>query len=279
MTRNLKFLAFVVLSLIPFGGLLYDLAQLAIRDERYSHIALIPLISASILYLRRREIFANPRYAAGAGIAGLLLAAAGYWLAAVVSPAGAGIESLSLRTPALALTWAAGFLLCYGPGALASARFPFLFLLLMIPIPPAALGKVISVLQWGSAELAYAWFQLSGEAVFREGYVFSLPGLSIEIASQCSSIRSSQTLIISGILAGHVFLQSGWRKVLLSALTVPVAMFTNSVRIVTLSLLAIRVDPGFLYGDLHHRGGALFALIALSIVLGALLLLYRSEAR
>ena len=60
---------------------------------------------------------------------------------------------------------------------------------------------------------------------------------------------------------------------------IPIAIFKNAVRIVTLSSLGVYVDRGFLFGKLHHQGGLLFALIALAIFVPLLLLLQRSEIR
>jgi exosortase/archaeosortase family protein len=74
-------------------------------------------------------------------------------------------------------------------------------------------------------------------------------------------------------------MRSLWAKVCLTLLTLPIAMFTNAVRIVTLWSLATKVDIGFLYGNLHHNGGILFSLIALSILLGCLYLLRMLEGR
>jgi hypothetical protein len=56
-------------------------------------------------------------------------------------------------------------------------------------------------------------------------------------------------------------------------------MFTNAVRIVTIWFLGTKVDVGFLYGNLHQRGGALFSLISLSIIITTLLLFRRLEVR
>jgi hypothetical protein len=50
------------------------------------------------------------------------------------------------------------------------------------------------------------------------------------------------------------------------------------VRIVTLSALAVYVDRGFLFGNLHHRGGLLFALIGVAILAVALVILQKSES-
>jgi exosortase/archaeosortase family protein len=53
----------------------------------------------------------------------------------------------------------------------------------------------------------------------------------------------------------------------------------NGVRIVTLTLLATYVDPGFLYGKLHRQGGVVFFLFGLLLMWPILWLLQRSEPK
>jgi len=52
----------------------------------------------------------------------------------------------------------------------------------------------------------------------------------------------------------------------------------NGIRIVTLSLLAVYVDPNFLFGTLHRDGGIVFFLLGLLLLLPVLLLLQRGES-
>ncbi len=93
--------------------------------------------------------------------------------------------------------------------------------------------------------MTYALFKLFGVPVLWQHFKFVLPGVEIEIAKECSGIRSSLALFITSILAGYVFLQSNWRRVLFSLFTVPVVIFKNAVRIVTISCLGVYVDPVF----------------------------------
>ena len=53
----------------------------------------------------------------------------------------------------------------------------------------------------------------------------------------------------------------------------------NGIRIVTLTLLAIYVDPSFLYGRLHREGGIVFFLIGLLLLLPVYLLLQDPDPR
>jgi exosortase/archaeosortase family protein len=60
-------------------------------------------------------------------------------------------------------------------------------------------------------------------------------------------------------------------------LSIPLSIIKNGIRITTLTLLAVYVDPSFLTGDLHKKGGFVFFLLALAILFPILLLLQKSE--
>ncbi len=173
--------------------------------------------------------------------------------------------------------WIAAFVFCYGTQSFQAALFPLLFLLLMIPIPTVLLDQVIFVLQKGSAIATYGLFKLMGMPVLWQGFKFSLPGVDIEIAKECSGIRSSLALFITGTLAAHFFLQTHWKKVALVLLTFPIAILKNAARIVTISSLGVYVDQGYLTGRLHHKGGFVFSILALAMFVPSLFLLQRSE--
>jgi exosortase len=121
-------------------------------------------------------------------------------------------------------------------------------------------------LKSGSTEAVAGLFTLTGTPFHRQGFVFALPNFVIEIADECSGIRSSIALLLTGLLAGHRFLQSRWMRVALLLVILPVAVIKNAIRIVALSLLAMHVDPSFLTGQLHHEGGFIFFLLALGML-------------
>ena len=131
--------------------------------------------------------------------------------------------------------------------------------------------KTISLLLAGSTAAAHVLFKLTGMPFLREGAAFHLPGMSIEVAKECSGIRSSLGLFITGILAGHLFLKTGWKKFVLVLFVYPITVLKNGIRIVTLSSLAVYVDERFITQSfLHRSGGFLFyipALFLLGIVL------------
>jgi len=264
-------------SILLFWGPLQQLVSLSLNDQRYSHIILVPAIGAGLIFMERRKVFARAAFAIAPGLFLLSGSLVLYWLTRHTAQV-PETYTLSMAVLAILLVWASGFALCYGVEALRAARFPLLFLLLLVPIPFEAMDKIVAVLQRGTAEATYTMFHLAGVPMFKDGVRFELPGIGIEVAAECSSIHSAWALFITGLLLAHWFLKSPWTKICLSILTVPTAIFTNAVRIGTLWFLATRVDPAFLFGNLHHRGGALFSLISLPILLGLLCSLRKLES-
>ncbi len=271
-------------SLVLFWPALQGLKALSLADDRYAYLLLIPLNSALVLYLDRQRIFSGSGTGRSPRNAPLLIAALavfallGGLFAWDFIPLPTEYQ-LSIKVVFLLLVWATIFALCYGVPALKAAKFPFLLLLLMAPVPAPVMDKIVAVLQSGSADATYALFRLAGVPVFRTGVDFELPMIGIKVAKECSSIHSGSALFIVSLLVGHLLLRSLPAKICLTLLSIPIAMLSNAVRITTLWFLATKVDVGFLYGNLHHNGGIVFAMLALCILMGCLYLLRNVERR
>ena len=277
MTRHAGFALYTGLVVLAFWTPLRALLDFALEHEYGSHILVVPFLSVFLVYLRREHILRRCRNGFGAGAALLLAGMVSYWVAQRPPLGWNPDDRLSATVFPIVLVWIAGFALFYGTRALRAGAFPLLFLFLMVPIPSYLLDKTILVLQAASTEVTEALFWLVGVPLLRQGFVLALPGLTIEVAKECSGIRSSMALLITCLLAGYLGLRPGWRRAVLVVAALPIAVFKNGVRIVTLTLLAIYVDPGFLTGTLHRNGGVVFFLLALGILLPVLRLLQKSE--
>ena len=267
---------FLGLTLALFSAPLTTLIKFSFQQEEYSHVILIPMLSASLLLLERKRMFSRTETQWAVALPLLVTGVLVYSFGQRYSASLSQNDHLSIATLGVVVIWLSGFVLCYGTRAFRTGLFPLLFLFLMVPIPDFLLNQAIVSLQAGSAEVSYAAFQLIGLPVFRTGFIFALPGVTIEVAKECSGIRSSLALLILSLLAGHLFLRSAWAKAVLILAALPVLIVKNGIRIVTLSLLSIYVDPGFLTGNLHRQGGILFFLLALGLLAPVLWLLHPS---
>jgi exosortase len=116
-----------------------------------------------------------------------------------------------------------------------------------------------------------------GVPVSQDGVVLNIPGLTVEVSQECSSIRSSSMLLVTTMVLAQVLLRSPWRKALVIAVAIPLSIAKNGLRIFTISMLGTHVDPGYLTGRLHHQGGIVFFMIALATVFLLIWLLRRGE--
>jgi exosortase len=273
--RGLLFVA-AIAALMLFGPV-REYLYWTYKSPYYTHVVLIPLVCAYLVFTGRKEIFGQIGYAfvPGGAVAGLGLL---LLVAATAMASGWGKNDYyALVACSTVLVVIGAFIAIFGLRAFREARFAMLFLAFMVPLPTDVEYWVIRVLQLGSAEFVAFLFPLTGMPVLREGIVFHLPGLSISVAPECSGIRSSLALVITCVLAGHMFLKTTWKKALLVLVVLPITMLKNGIRIVTLSVLAVYVDRGFLESSLHRDGGIVFFVLALLLMAPILFVLRRSE--
>jgi exosortase/archaeosortase family protein len=81
------------------------------------------------------------------------------------------------------------------------------------------------------------------------------------------------------MLASHLFLRRPWNKLILVAVVIPLGVIRNGFRVLVISLLTIHVNPEIIHGPLHHKGGPIFFVLSLGVLLGLLAFLRWSEGR
>lgn len=176
--------------------------------------------------------------------------------------------------PILAFVWSVLAVAAwqFGWSTLWKLRFPAFFLLLMVPVPTAAIDRFEVFLQYASAEAAHGLFVVAGIPLLRDGLVFQLPNITLQVAQECSGVRSTLVLLITSLLAGYLFLRRPWKKWFLMLVVLPLGVLRNGFRIVTIGWLCVNIDPSMIHSPIHHRGGPIF--FALSLIPLFLLLLW-----
>jgi len=279
MKKIIFFLMFSLLVIIMFYSSLRELLRMSSRSELYSHIVLIPFISGYFFFQRRKEIWSSTEYSYPWGIAliisGIFLFFVGLGYKASLNQN----DYLSLMTFSAVTSWIGGFIFFFGKKSFRSGLFPLLFLFFLVPIPTLLVERIILFLQVGSTEVTNILFGLTGVPFNREGFVFHLAGMSIEVAKECSGIRSSIALFITGVIAGQLFLNRARNRWILLLSSIPITIFKNGLRIVSLTLLGVYVDPAILGSDLHRRGGIPFFIVALVVMAPVLLFLIKTEKK
>jgi exosortase len=308
--RTKGFVLFVFVLSAAFARPLYALGQYALHDEFFSYIPLIPVISLYLIAVKRRDLPRQPgvSWAWGAvaalGAVGALVAwewvsrsgaCQHYWAArdsllGTDFPGGwrwgshPGWKSeledyLTFRTAAYVLLLAAGCLAFFGRSVSRALVFPIAFLVFMVPMPCAALDWSMAFFQHTSALMTGALLEAARMPFVRDDLTFHLPGFSLVIAPECSGIHSTMVLLITSFLAGHLFLRSGWKRVLLVLIVVPLAILRNGFRVFVVGELCVRVSHDMINSPIHRKGGPIFFVLSLIPFFALLLFLRKSERR
>lgn len=239
---------------------LYNLLRLALSDDLYSDIPLIPLISLYLLWMRRenlpRDFYTSIKpailfFAAGS------LALGVYWFTSRH-----GTASIA-NYFALLLYFTGICFLFLGETFMRIAAFPVALLLFTIPLSDFLRHSLETFLQYGSAMVAGVFFQLSTTPVFQDGLNFYLPNCTIQVAPECSGIHSTVVLLITSLVGGWLFLHSPWNRTALALAVVPLALIRNGFRIFVIGRLCAAYGPQMLASPIHRHGGPLFFVLSL----------------
>jgi len=280
-TRVVAFLGFATLLTVVYVKPLFLLTAGAIHSQLDSYIVLVPFVSAYLIYDRRKRL--PKEY--------------GFSLWAII-PLVAGIialtTALKLHRPGnslsdhdylalMALSFvgflAAGGFFFLGRKWMTAAAFPFAFLIFIVPMPDAMADTLERASALASADAASLFFNLAGTPTLREGPVFQLPNIVIQVAQECSGIRSSWVLFITSLLAANLFLKSGWRRAVLVCFVIPLGIARNGLRVAVIGNLCVQFGPQMIHSIIHRRGGPLFFTLSLIPLFLLLWWLHRGEGR
>jgi len=255
---------FAIVLLAAFARPLFGLINYAAGSQLYSYILLVPFVSAYLLYLRRDQLPKN--YVADLPLAIVFLTVGLGVMAFTYSSIGlapADNGHLVLLILSFLCCLAAGGFFFFGRGWMRAAAFPLAYLIFIVPMPDAMADALETASKYGSAEVANLFFHLSGTPFLRAGLIFQLPNITIEVAQECSGIRSSWVLLMTSILAANLFLKTRWRRFALVAFVIPLAILRNGFRILVIGLLCVNVGPQMIHSLIHRRGGPLFFMLSL----------------
>jgi exosortase C (VPDSG-CTERM-specific) len=273
----------VLLILAVYGRTLMRMAAYASASDLYSHVFLIPPISAYLLYQATRQ--KTIPYRSSPWVSAVLFVLA---IAPLVAARAIGQregltlcpnDQLSIGMFSFVTFALGGVLLFFGADLFRAGAFAFLFLYFMVPLPILLLHAFNAALLQATAFALVGCLKMTGTPLLREGLTFFLPGLTIQVAEECSGVRSSFVLLITSLLAGQLFLTSPWRKTVLALAFFPIGAVRNALRILFISLVTIHVDPSFIHGQFHHRGGPFWFVLSLVPLFLILFILRKTERR
>ena len=233
--------------------------QLIVRGGDFSHGWIIPLVSLALVWWRRRALREAPKSVSAAGLAVVAGALALHALALRAQQPRLSLVALT------ALLWGIPYFV-YGPAVARVIRFPCAYLLLSFTA--YVLVYFSFPLRLFSCVLASGLLNGMGIATERVGTALHATaggGFHFDVADPCSGLRS--LFVMTALAAPYAYLtqRTPLRQWALFLLSVPLAMLSNTFRIVTVALAAQAFGQQFALTVYHDYSG--YIVFTLSIVL------------
>ena len=227
--------------------------------EDMSHGWLVPVFSLYVLWTQRaalKEEVGNPSFwgfVACLPCIGLsLIGARGIQVR---------LEQVGFIGLCMALPWA-----FFGFRVAKRCVFPALFLLFTVPMT-SYLDAVTIHLRLLASGTAFVIMKGFGADVVQTGTAIVSQGahpFSIDVAEPCSGLRS--IVALTALTAAYAwYTQPTWkRRAVLFACSVPLAVFGNVVRILSICMVAAWANPDFALGFYHDYSGYIVFIVAIA---------------
>jgi exosortase len=263
--RNYIYIIAALLILI-YLPTLYDLIVDWSIDSNYSHGFLVPIISAYLLWKKRKELAALSFSSNRWGLAIMVLGIVFFIL-------GNGASEYFTVRLSLVITIFGLVMYFYGSPLVRHSWFEILFLVFMIPIPYVIYFSATFPMQLLASKITSGILHLIGMSAVRQGNIIHLPNQSLEVAEACSGMRSLVSLLALGAIYAHLTQKRLSAKIILFLSTIPIAVAGNIFRVFITALIVYVSDINVTSEPTHSIMGALVFVIAfiLLFIFGAIL--------
>ena len=253
--------AFVsVLLLAAYWFVIAGLVRQWTVDPNYTHGLFVLPMAAVLAWRRRTRLAVIPVRPSWAGVTLLVLSALVYVVG--VAAAELFLMRVSMVGVVAGLVWAS-----QGSARTRVLAWPLAFLLLMIPLPYLVYYRLTFPLQLQSSAITGAILDWAGMPVLREGNVLRLEGYSLEVVTACSGLRSIMTLGAVAVFLVEFMDLGRWGRLLFLLLVIPVAVASNSGRLLVTAILSAVSGPEAAEGFLHGLSGVGVFILGLATLL------------
>ncbi|MFH1097169.1 MAG: exosortase/archaeosortase family protein [Candidatus Desantisbacteria bacterium] len=207
------------------------IAQFLVNDSNYSHGFLIPFVCLWLVWQMRDDL---KKIVVSSAKCGVWVIVAG--LIIHLGALSVKVDFISALSMIMVIV---GIILhLFGWKMMRALVFPVGFLFFMIPFPDVFTIFLTYKLKMLATHGSVSVVNLIGIHCVAEGAKIILPDTFLEVGAPCSGIRSLISLLALGALFAYLLNISMVRRIVVFLSTIPIALFSNVVRIVLLCLVA-----------------------------------------
>lgn len=224
------------------------------RDSYFAHGFLIPLVSLYWVFKKGKELASYERVPEPFGLPVLITGVLVQIFAHIFR-----IYFMSAFSLVFVLFGAVLFL--YGRKVARATWFPIAFLCLMIPLPLLVISEVTLKMKFFVSEVATYFLNSTGIKTIRQGSYIYTPHAVVLVGDPCSGLRSFLAFLCLGFVFAYGSHIAMWKKAVLIAAGLPLAIVSNIVRVFAMGLLGEIYGIKFISTKAVHDGGGILAFV------------------
>ena len=237
------------------------------KDPNWSHVIIIPLISAYYIAQHKARLQAAPKRLCWWALPGVFFGLYAYLWG--IYPGQNGM----MRGYSMVITIFATALFVLGPSAMRVLWFPIVYLVFAVKISDAIWERIAQFLQdvasagatWMLGVLSHVMdyrVEASGNTIvmtfMRDGFKVVEP---MNVAEACAGLRMLMAFIALGVALAFLFDRAWWQRLIMVSLAVPIAVAVNIGRVTAIGLI-YTVNRDYAQGDFHIFVGMLMLIPA-----------------
>ena len=261
--KPVNWIKFTLYGFLLLGIYYQPLTWLIIKDwsrEGYSYCYLIPFVVFYLIWIKKDDLAIFSSVPSWKGLVPIFLGLVFFWIGEL------GGEYLTLYLSfwlvMVGLLW-----MHLGWKKIKSISFALVFMLTMFPLPNFLNTKLMLELRLISSKLGVYMIQLYGLPVTREGNIIDLGFVQLQVVEACSGLYSLISLVVLCLLLVYFFKDHIWKRIVLMLSSMPLSIFTNSLRIAFTAILHKYFGSEVAQGFFHGFSGLVIFLISVPVLL------------
>ena len=236
------------------------------NNDDYSHGLLILPISLFLIWEKRKELLSLTPKMDWRGLLVMTVAICLYIAGEL------GAELFTIRASVITLFIGAMWWI-YGYPVIRLLAFPLLLLYFMLPLPGFVHRNLTFPLQIIASTVSVEILNTLGFLAYREGNIIDMGFSQFQVVEACNGLRFILPLLVLGVIFAFSRPMAWWKRIVLVAITVPLALGTNVVRIAGTGILANYFGSEVAQGFFHDFSGwAVFMVCFIIFVIIAVIL-------
>lgn len=241
------------------------------RDSYFAHGFMIPLVSLFWVWQKREVLLREELRPSRWGIP--FLAAA-----SLIQVTACVLRVYFMSSFAFVMLITGLVLSLGGTRVFKHVWFPVFFLLLMIPLPLLAISEITLKMKFFVTQLAVDCLNVVGMPAQRNGSYLLTPNAFLLVGDPCSGLRSFLAFLCLGFVFAYGGRTAWWGKLVLVISGLPLAIFSNLLRVFSLAIIAEIYGQEAAHGAVHDASGIVVFVIAFTMFLGLRHALERNAA-